>query len=139
MLDILAGMLCGTLVGLVASAHAALIFTFRPPRMLQQRIEEERAATVVTFAALGTVTLSIIAGISGALIADALLPESANFGIVPSSEYLIMVIIVIAIFGVPMLFFLRDRLLHGLFELALALGIYGILLPNAVIALQNRV
>jgi len=131
-------MLCGTLMGLTSSAHAAMLFTFRPPVILQRRIAEERAATVVTFAALFTMSLAVVAGVAGAFAADVLIAEDANFAVVPDSDYLAMVMVAIVIVGLPALFFMRDRWPHVMSELMLALGIYGILMPNVLIALQNR-
>ena len=56
----------------------------------------------------------------------------------PSSEYLIVVLVVLIVVGAPAFFFLRDRWMHGAVSLTLAFCIYGFLVPNAVIALQNR-
>ena len=57
MLDILAGMLCGTLMGLIASAHAAVMLTARPPRVIQQRIEEGGSSNLVTVIVFGLVVV----------------------------------------------------------------------------------
>ena len=67
-----------------------------------------------------------------------MLPEVAAMRLVPSSAYLVAVVLVLAILGAPAMLFLRDRWMHGMFSLLIALGIYGFLIPNAVIALQNR-
>ena len=137
-LDILAGMLCGTLMGLIASAHAAVMLTSRPPRMIQQRIEEGGSPNLVTVIVFGLVMIWTIFGVFAALIADAMLPEVATIRLVPNSAYLFAVAIVLAILGVPAMLLLRDRWMHGMFSLLIALAIYGFLIPNAVIALQNR-
>ena len=137
-LDILAGMLCGTLMGLIASAHAAVMLTARPPKMIQQRIEEGGSSNLVTTIVFGLVVAWTILGVFAAFIADAVLPEVATLRIVPSSTYLVAVSSVLAILGVPAMLFLRDRWMHGMFSLLIALGIFGFLIPNAVIALQNR-
>ncbi len=138
-LDILAGMLCGTLMGLIASAHAAVLLTARPPRMIQRRIEEGVSSNLVTVIVFGLVVLWTILGVFAALFADVVLPDDAVLGLVPSSGYLVAVVLVLAIMGAPAMLFLRDRWMHGIFSLVIALGIYGFLIPNAVIALQNRV
>ena len=137
-LDILAGMLCGTLMGLIASAHAAVMLTARPPRMLQQRIQEGGSSNLVTVIVFGLVVVWTILGVFAALVADVMLPEVAAMRLVPSSGYLVAVVLVLVILGVPAMLFLRDRWIHGMFSLLVALGIYGYLIPNAVIALQNR-
>ena len=137
-LDILAGMLVGTLMGLIASAHAAVLFTSRPPRFIERRIEEGGSANLVSVIVFGLVVLWTVAGVFAALIADAVIGEDAVLELVPSSEYLVAVVVVLVVFGGVAMFFLRDRWVHGLFSLVLAFGIYGFLIPNAVIALQNR-
>ncbi|MXZ02418.1 MAG: hypothetical protein F4Y88_01730 [Chloroflexi bacterium] len=137
-LDILAGMLCGTLMGLIASAHAAVMLTARPPRMIQQRIEEGGSSNLVTVIVFGLVVMWTILGVFAALAADAVLPDVAAMRLVPSSAYLVAVVLLLVILGAPTLLFLRDRWMHGMFSLLIALGIYGFLIPNAVIALQNR-
>ena len=137
-LDILAGMLCGTLMGLIASAHAAVMLTARPPRMIQQRIEEGGSSNLVTVIVFGLVVVWTMLGVLAALVADAVLPDVAAMRLVPSSAYLVAVVLLLVIMGAPAMLFLRDRWMHGMFSLLIALGIYGFLIPNAVIALQNR-
>ncbi len=137
-LDILAGMLCGTLMGLIASAHAAVMLTARPPRMIQQRIEEGGSSNLVTVIVFGLVVVWTMLGVLAALVADAVLPDVAVMRLVPSSAYLVAVVLLLVIMGAPTMLFLRDRWMHGMFSLLIALGIYGFLIPNAVIALQNR-
>ena len=137
-LDILAGMLCGTLMGLIASAHAAVMLTVRSPRLLQRRIEVGGSTNLVTIIVFGLVVVWTTVGVLAALVADAVISDVAELSAVPSSEYLFFVVLALVITGAPAMFFLRDRWMHGAFSLLLALAIYGFLIPNAVIALQNR-
>ena len=137
-LDILAGMLVGTLMGLIASAHAAILFTSRPPRFIERRIEEGGSANLVTIFVFGLVVIWTMAGIIAALLADAAIGDDAVLELIPSSEYLMAVAVVLIMLGTIAILFLRDRWIHAAFNLTLALGIYGFLIPNAVIALQNR-
>lgn len=137
-LDILAGMLCGTLMGMIASAHAAVMLTARPPRIIQRRIEDGGSSNLTTVIVFGLVVLWTMFGVLAALVADAVLPDVAAVGLVPSSAYLLAVVLVLVMLGAPAMLLLRDRWIHGMFSLMIALGIYGFLIPNAVIALQNR-
>ena len=137
-LDILAGMLVGTLMGLIASAHAAILLTYRPPRLLQERLESGQGSNAVTAVVFGLVVVWTLFGVIAALVADALITNDAELSAVPSSEYLVAVLVVLIIVGAPVLLFLRDRWMHGAVSLALAFCLYGFLVPNAVIALQNR-
>ena len=137
-LDILAGMLCGTLMGLTASAHAAVMLTTRPPRVIQRRLEDSGSSNLTTVIVFGLVVFWTVMGVVAALVADAVLGDVSSLSLVPSSGYLVAVGIVLMVFGSPAVFFLRDRWMHGAISLTLAFGIYGFLIPNAVIALQNR-
>ena len=137
-LDILAGMLVGTLMGLIASAHAAILLTYRPPRLLRERLENGQGGNAVTVVIFGLVVVWTIFGVMAALVADALIANGTELGAVPSTEYLVAVLVVLIIVGAPAFFFLRGRWIHGAVSLALAFCIYGFLIPNAVIALQNR-
>ena len=137
-LDILAGMLAGTLMGLIASAHAALMVVYRPPKFVLRRIEDGKGTNLITAVVFGLVVAWVGAGVLAALLADALISNAAEYALVPSDQYLVAVAMALFILGAPVIFVLRDRWLHGVFSLALAIGIYGLLIPNAVIALQNR-
>ena len=92
----------------------------------------------MTVFVFGLVVFWTVAGVVAALVADAVIGEGAVLELVPSSEYLVAVVVVLVVFGGIAMFFLRDRWVHGLLSLVLAFGIYGFLVPNAVIALQNR-
>ncbi len=138
LLDILAGMLVGTLMGLIASAHAAILFASRPPSWFQRRIEEGGSANLVTVVVFGLVIFWTVVGVVAALVADAALGDVDMLSLIPSAEYLVAVVVVLIVGGAPAMFFLRDRWMHGAISLVLAFGIYGFLIPNAVIALQNR-
>ena len=136
--DILAGMLTGTLMGLIASAHAAVLFASKPPRFIERRIEEGGSGNLATVVLFGLVVFWTMVGVVAALVADAVIGEDAVLELVPSSEYLIAVFVVLVVFGGVAMFFLRDRWVHGVVNLVLGFGIFGFLVPNAVIALQNR-
>ena len=137
-LDILAGMLAGTLMGLIASAHAALLVVYRPPKFLLRRVAEGQGTNLITAVVFGLVVVWVAVGVLAALLADALISDAAEFALIPSDQYLVAVAMVLFILGAPVIFVLRDRWIHGVFSQVLAIGIYGFLIPNAVIALQNR-
>ena len=138
MSDILAGMLVGTLMGLIASAHAAILFATRPPQFFLRRIEDGGSPNLVTIIVFGLVVLWTLVGVFAALVADLVLGDVGTLSLVPSGGYLVAVILVLVVVGAPVMFLMRDRWMHGAISLILALGIYGFLIPNAVIALQNR-
>ena len=137
-LDILAGMLVGTLMGLIASAHTAILLTYRPPRFIQRRIEDGGSTNLVTTIVFGLVVVYVLAGVIAALLADATLHDDAAMRLIPSPPYLATIAIATTLPAAIATFFLRDRWLHAAASLTLAIALYGILLPNMVIALQNR-
>ncbi len=137
-LDILAGLLGGMIMGMAFAGHSAVLFTFNPPRALLKRIEQGRIVNFIVALVGGAVSLWTLLGIVGAIVADALIEESAEFKLVPSTAYIGMVIAGIIIVGLPVLLLMRDRWQHVTFWLLLALAIYGVLIPNLVIALQSR-
>ncbi len=138
-LDILAGMLGGMIMGMAFAGHSAVLFTFNPPRALLKRVEQGRIVNLIVALVGGAVSLWTLLGVVGAIIADALIEERAEFSLFPSTAYIGMVVAGILIIGLPVLFVMRDRWQHVAFWLMLALAIYGVLIPNLVIALQSRV
>ena len=138
-LDILAGILGGVIMGMTFAGHSAVLFTFNPPRALLKRVERGRIVNFIVAIVGGALSLWTLLGVVGALLADLLIENNAEFSILPSSSYLGMVIAGIVLVGAPVLFVMRDRWQHVLFWLLLALAIYGVLIPNLVIALQSRI
>ena len=135
---ILAGMLCGTLMGLIASAHVAILLTARPPEWLRRRLAEGRSGNLVSAMVFGVTAMWLLAGIAASLLAGALLRDVTEYAAMPSSEYLVAVVAAIVVFGGIAAFVLRERWMHVALSSLLALGIFGALVPNLVIAMQNR-
>ncbi len=138
-LDILAGMLGGMIMGMTFAGHSAVLFTFNPPRVLLKRIERGRAVNLVVAIAGGALSLWTMIGVILALIADALMEGDKGFSLVPNVTYLGLVMAGIIAAGLPVLFAMRDKWQHVAFWALLAVVIYGLLMPNLVIALQNRI
>ncbi len=138
-LDILAGMLAGTLMGMISSSYAAVFLTYHTPRFVEARIAAGNSTRVAMFIMLSLVFGSILAGILAAFVADALITDVTELQFIPSSTYLTVVNFALIIPAFLMLIILREKWLHGFLNLWFAFGIYGFLVPNLVIALQTRV
>ncbi len=137
-IDIMAGLLCGTLMGLIASAHAAFLFSFNPPSLLRRRIEEGKATGPMMLAMLAIIVAWTFLGVIAGLIADVAIPEGTARSLVPSPGYLTMVLVLLTIVGAPILMVFRDRWRHVIFGWVLSLSIFGVLIPVMVVALQSR-
>ncbi len=138
-LDILAGLLGGMIMGMAFAGHSAVLLTFNPPRALLKRVEQGRIVNFIVALVGGAMSMWTLLGVVGAIVADALIEESAEFMLIPSATYAGIVIAGIIFVGLPVLLIMRDRWPHVTFWLLLALAIYGVLIPNLVIALQNRI
>ena len=135
----MAGMLAGMLMGMVWSGYAALVFTFDPPKFLSNRIESGNAAKATIAVALGSIVVFLGAGIAAAMVADASMPGvGGGYALIPSGVYASLVGAVTLAAGLPMLAAMRDKLVHVAVWMAMGIGTYGILIPNLVLALQNR-
>lgn len=135
----MAGMLGGMLMGMTWSGYAAVLFTFDPPAVLRNRIEAGAAARATMAIAFGSIAVWVMLGVGAALIADAAMAGvGGSYALVPSSTYAALLLVLLMVAGVPLFGFMRDKALHVAIWLALVLGIYGGLIPNLVIALQNR-
>lgn len=138
LMDIIAGLLGGMIMGMTFAGHSAVLFTFNPPRALVKRMERGKVVNLVVAIMGGALSLWTLIGVMSALLADALMGDQADFSLVPSDVYLSLITAGLVIAGVPLLFVMRDRWQHVAFWLLLAFVIYGLLMPNLVIALQNR-
>ena len=138
-LDLLAGMLGGALMAMTWLGYAAMVFTFDPPEAIKQRIESGKSASTTMAIAMGTLLGFVVVGCGAGLVADAAMGGiGGRLSLVPSGLYAAMTITVAIVAAVPLIGFMHDKLTHLAVWVALAVGIYGVLIPNLVVALQNR-
>ena len=138
-LDIVAGMMAGMLMGLAWSGHAAVIFAAKPPSFLRERVGQADATRLIVIVVLGLITAFVALGVGAALAADAAMAGvGGDYALLPSAPYLTLVAVLTAVVGLPLIAFMRDKLVHAITWLILATAIYGLLIPNLVLAVQNR-
>ncbi len=132
-MELLAGFMAGTLMALIFVGHMAIVIVFHPPAFLSRWAEREPtrgfvpiAVTMVTGAMLFWPAM----GVGAALLfsrAQERFPTDAPA--VPSAAYL-AVIAAFALVSAPLPFVLLWRLRrHLLFEYAVFLSIFGLMVP----------
>ncbi len=134
---VVAGMMCGVLMGMLFVGHLSLLLVYSPPRVLKARATESKVSGLITVLTLTTVLSWNIVAVVMAFVAQA--TQSSNqpgFLLVPSPAYLFVVGFVVLLIVVPGLVFFRDKKKHLGVELVLFTSIFGLLMPNLVVRIH---
>jgi hypothetical protein len=132
---LLAGALGGMLLGLISVAHLSLLLVFNPPKALLQKAGEEGIGGAAMLVSLAISFSWAFVGIGAAFLfggIESVAPTSVPT--IPSVTYLVVVLVLAALFAMPAAVVLRDRLRHLALQLLLFIGIFGWLIPNLVMA-----
>lgn len=131
-------MIAGALMGMVFVTHMALLLVFRPPTALREKAAESKVSNLITYAGLVAFLAWNILAIGLALTIHAILPTDANsISFAPSPVYLFVLAFITVLLLIPALILFRDSKRHLVGEAMVLVGVYGFLLPNLVIAIQN--
>jgi hypothetical protein len=131
----IAGALVGTLMGLATQAYWLIAFSYRAPRLAAD--QKSRIGTVVIFGGLLAVGgWMLVGGFLGLLIA-AIAPDELDATLVPSVAYLFVLAFLATFALIPLLALLRTWKKHILLTYIAFVGLFGLVLPNLVIAIQN--
>ena len=136
MTTLLAGIMAGTLMGLVFITHVSLVLVFRPPAALARRATEQGVTGLVTAGTVAGLMLWSLLGVAAAFLFRAI--ENgypSDIPSVPSLLYVLLVLFVAAFSAIPAALLLRDRLAHLAAEYALFIAIFGWLIPGLVQAM----
>ena len=135
---VIAGMIGGALMGMIFVTHLALLLVYNPPKALAERAVESSVSSLITMSALVTFLGWNVLAIIMAFAAEATrLNDSTQISIAPSPTYLFAVLFVVLFISIPAFIFFRDRKQHLLGEILVFIGIFGILIPNLVVAIQR--
>lgn len=135
---VIAGMIAGALMGMVFVTHMALLLVFRPPNALRERAAESKVSNLITYAGLVAFLVWNILAIGLALAIHAILPDRAiSIHPAPSPVYLFALVFITVLLLIPALILFRDSKRHLVGEALVLVGVYGLFLPNLVIAVQN--
>jgi hypothetical protein len=132
-------MIGGGLMGMIFIGHLALLLVFNPPAALTTRAVESSVTKLITITMIVTYLIWNLLAIFMAFAAQATLAgDDPKISIAPSPAYLFVVVFVTLVLAIPAFVFFRDRKNHLLGQLGLFIGIFGFLIPNMVVAVQNR-
>ncbi len=134
MSEFVAGSLAGAIMGLAVQAYWLLVLSRRP--LASFKDPESRIGTVIVFGGLVAVGGWILfGGILGALV-GAVRPDDSDAALVPSVAFLFVLLFFAAAAMIPALYFMPTWKRHVLVTFALFAGLFGLLLPNLVVAVQ---
>ena len=131
-------MIGGALMGMVFVTHLALLLVYNPPRALMERAVESNVSRLITILAVSTFLGWNVIAIAMAFAAQAtLVGDGTELSIAPAPVYLFIVLFVVAFISIPAFVFFHDRKTHLLGEILVFIGIFGLLIPNLVVAIQR--
>lgn len=134
MSEFVAGALAGAIMGLSVQAYWLLVLAHRPLDAFKRA--ESRVGTVIVFGGLVAVGgWILVGGLLGALV-GAIRPDDIDAVLVPSAAFLVVLLFLAAFALIPALVFLPTWKRHLLFTFLLFAGLFGLLLPNLVVAVQ---
>lgn len=134
---LVAGALTGALMGMASQAYWLIVLAYRPPAMLTRGGERSAIGSVILFAGLFAVMGWIAVGAVVAVIFEAIRADGAESVPVPSLAYFLLVIFLAVFALIPALVLFRAWLRHVLVTFLLFTGLFGLLLPNLVVAAQD--
>jgi len=132
------GMIAGSLMGLNFVGHMALLLVFSPPNALKKRALESSVSGLITISMLVSYLSWNVLAIIMAFGAQAtLVGDDPQVSVAPSPMYLFAVLFVTLFLAIPAFVFFPDRKNHLIGQIVLFIGIFGFLIPNMVVAVQN--
>ncbi len=135
MSEFVAGALAGAIMGLAAQAYWLLVLSHRPLDAFKR--EESRVGTVIVFGGLVAVGgWILIGGLLGAFV-GAIRPDDTDALLIPSVGFLLVLLFLAVLVMIPALVLMRTWKRHVLITFLLFTGLFGLLLPNLVVAVQS--
>ena len=132
-------MMGGMLIAMTWLGYAAIVFISNPPAILLSRSEHGGSGRFFIAVVVGLITVFFALGAAAALLSDAAMDGiGGEYAIVQTVPYASLVLLLGVAAGVPLMSFMRTHLWHVATWIAMAVGVYGLLIPNLVLALQNR-
>lgn len=135
MSEFVAGALAGAIMGLAVQAYWLLVISHRPPEAFKR--EESRLGTVIVFGGFVAVGgWMLVGGLLGVLV-GVVRPGDTDAFLIPSAAFLLVLLFFAVAAMIPALYFLPTWKRHVLFTFLLFAGLFGLLLPNLVVAVQT--
>ncbi|MDP6667593.1 MAG: hypothetical protein QF357_09380 [Dehalococcoidia bacterium] len=135
---VIAGMIGGALMGMIFITHLALLLVYNPPAALKRRAIEAEVTKLITISSLVAFLCWNFLAIAMAFAALATQSsDSPEVSLAPSPAYLFIVLFLTLFVAIPAFVFFRDRKKHLAGEFLLFIGIFGLLIPNLVVAVHQ--
>jgi hypothetical protein len=137
-LTIVAGLMGGALMGMTFVTHMALLLVYNPPAALRTRAAESTVSGLITISTVITfISWNMLAiAMSFAALATQS-SDQPGISVAPSPAYLFIVLFLTLFIAIPAFIFFRDRKRHLVGELLTFVGIFGLLIPNLVVAVHR--
>lgn len=138
LLTVVAGMIAGALMGMTFITHMALLLVHHPPEFLKRRAVESTVAGLITAStAITFVSWNVLAVVMSFVALATQSGDQAQISVAPSPAYLFVVLFLTFFFAIPAFIFFRDHKKHLVAELIVFAGIFGLLIPNLVVAVHR--
>ena len=135
MSEFVAGSLAGAIMGLTLQAYWLVALSKRPPEAFKR--EESPLGKIIVFGGLVAVGGWILLGGAIGALVGVIRPDDPDILLFPSVAYFLVLVFLsafVTIFGITIL---RNWKRHVLVSFLLFVGLFGILLPNLVVAVQE--
>lgn len=137
-LTTVAGLIGGALMGMTFTAHMALLLVYHPPELLRKRAEESTVAGLITvLTAVTFVSWNVLAIVMSFAALATQSSDTPEVSVAPSPAYLFIVLFLTVFIAIPAFIFFRDRKRHLIAGLLLFVGVFGLLIPNLVVAVHR--
>lgn len=132
------GLIGGALMAMFFITHMALLLVNHPPEFLRKRAEESAVAGLITVSTLIIfISWNALAIIMSFVALATQSSENPQISVAPSPVYLFVVVFLTLFTAIPALIFFRDRKKHLVGELLVFAGVFGLLIPNLVVAVHR--
>lgn len=122
-------------MGLTAQAYWLVVLSRRPLESFKR--EESRAGTIIVFGGLVAVGgWVLLGGLIGVLV-GVIRPDDTDAVLVPSGIFLVILLFLSVLAVIPALVFMPTWKRHVFITFLLFAGLFGLLLPNLVVAVQT--
>ena len=122
-------------MGLTSQAYWLIVLSHRPPDALKR--PESRLGVVIVVGGLAAVGgWVLIGGLLGVLV-GAVRPGETDAPLIPSLAFLLVLVFLAAFTLILGISLLRTWKRHVLVTILLFVGLFGLLLPNLIVAVQD--
>ena len=134
---LVAGALAGAIMGLASQAYWLVVFAYRPPAALTGSGGRSSMGTLLMFGGVLALGVWILVGALLALVFDLAQPGEGDVLVFPSIGFFFVIVFLATLALMPAMVLARTWLRHILVTYLLFTGLFGLLLPNLVMAVRE--